>query len=152
MTTRYKVGDKIVLFKRHQEAIIRYIGQTDFAPDEINYGIQLLDDAIGDNNGTVNNIKYFTCPKNKGLFVWEKDIKFKIQSRKKSFKKEVNKNKKQSSKRKISEPKRKDSKPLPRQKSQKKLGPRDMGRNDNYKGITDPNINNNTNKMIKKRK
>ena len=100
MATDYEVGDKAVLFREHQEAIIRYIGkvwlsvyilriytvienipivilkQTKFAPDTISLGLELLGDTKGDNDGSIDNHKYFECADNKGLLMEDKEIKF----------------------------------------------------------------------------
>eukprot|EP01084_Bolivina_argentea_P135352 238516_1 len=135
MATNYKVGDKIVLFKKHQEAIVRYVGKTEFAPNKTSYGLELCDTATGDNNGTVDGKKYFKCGKNKGKFVFEKDIKFKIKVIKKT----------QSSKNVNKTPKKSGPK---KRVSVKKLGPRDVGRNDNY----NPNTTKSKSKTTRKGK
>eukprot|EP00484_Ammonia_sp_Unknown_P030247 CAMPEP_0197031596 /NCGR_PEP_ID=MMETSP1384-20130603/10563_1 /TAXON_ID=29189 /ORGANISM="Ammonia sp." /LENGTH=668 /DNA_ID=CAMNT_0042461149 /DNA_START=28 /DNA_END=2030 /DNA_ORIENTATION=+ len=150
MAAQYKVGDKIVLFKKHQEAFIRYIGKTQFAPDKVSFGIELLEDGVGDNNGTVDNVEYFQCAENKGLFIVEKDIKFKIEMKKRSrsrggsFAGSPRLQRKNSGQfsytdvyaERSSSPKATRT-ALKKKKSVKKLGPRDLGRNDDYPGIED---------------
>lgn len=54
-------------------AIIRFIGWTLFHPEVIWYGLQ-LEEPIGDNDGTIDGRKYFTCDKNLGLFVMCNEI------------------------------------------------------------------------------
>ena len=48
-------------------AYVRYIGQTHFAPGEW-VGVE-LEPAVGKNDGSVNEHRYFTCAPNHGLFV-----------------------------------------------------------------------------------
>ena len=50
-----------------REAIIRFAGQTTFAPG-IWVGVE-LDDASGKNDGTVQGERYFECPMGHGMFV-----------------------------------------------------------------------------------
>ena len=50
-----------------REAVIRFAGQTSFAPG-IWVGVE-LDDASGKNDGTVQGEQYFECPMGYGMFV-----------------------------------------------------------------------------------
>merc|ERR1712228_908514 len=85
--------------------------------------------GIGDNDGSMDGHKYFECPKNRGLFILEKHIKFKIKPRKKhhrktSSSKTINANG-------IFRDKSSSLTPKSTKKiSIKKLGPRDIGRNE----------------------
>lgn len=52
---------------KNKRGYIKFIGKTKF-----NNGIWIgveLEDSVGKNDGSVDNISYFTCPKNKGVFV-----------------------------------------------------------------------------------
>jgi dynactin 1 len=60
---RIKVNDALTL----QRGVLRFWGATDFATGKW-AGIE-LSLPHGKNNGTVQGIKYFTCPPNHGVFV-----------------------------------------------------------------------------------
>eukprot|EP00483_Globobulimina_turgida_P002997 UN03002 len=65
---RVTVGQIIGINDLNCNAIIRFIGWTLFASDVIWYGVQ-LEEALGDNNGTINGRTYFICAQDYGLFV-----------------------------------------------------------------------------------
>ena len=125
MQLRCVVNEHIIIFITTQQ-------QTHFNPNKITFGIELSERGIGDNNGTMDGHKYFECPKNRGLFVLEKHIKFKIKPRKKHHRKTSSSTKTYNIDNiysdKSSTLKSKSSKII----SLKKLGPRDIGRNENY--------------------
>jgi hypothetical protein len=52
---------------RNQRATVRYVGATDFA-EGVWVGLELLR-PVGRNDGSVHNIRYFTCEPECGLFV-----------------------------------------------------------------------------------
>lgn len=78
---RYTVGDIVGVAQIGCNAIIRFIGWTLFHPEVIWYGLQ-LEEPIGDNDGTIDGRKYFTCAKNLGLFVMCNEIGPKINKNK----------------------------------------------------------------------
>ena len=51
---------------------IRYVGPTKFAHG-VWIGVE-LDDSVGKNDGSYNGVSYFSCPKNKGVFVKKEKI------------------------------------------------------------------------------
>lgn len=53
--------------------IVRFVGETHFAPGEW-IGLD-LDPPIGKNDGSVQNVRYFTCKANHGLFVRRQVLK-----------------------------------------------------------------------------
>lgn len=59
------LGDR-VLVAGQRKGIIRFIGQTQFAPG-IWYGVE-LDQAVGKNNGSVAGVRYFECAIGHGIF------------------------------------------------------------------------------------
>eukprot|EP00124_Ichthyophonus_hoferi_P000404 Ihof_evm14s14 gene=Ihof_evmTU14s14 len=60
-----KLGSEVIAVGG-KRGILRYMGQTKFAPGEW-AGIE-LPDATGKNDGSVMGERYFSCPKNHGLF------------------------------------------------------------------------------------
>lgn len=58
------VTTKTVMNKRGR---IRFIGKTKFG-NGIWIGVE-LEDTVGINDGSIMDVRYFTCPKNKGVFV-----------------------------------------------------------------------------------
>jgi len=79
INTKYTVGDHIKL-SQDREAIIRYIGNVSFASGTM-YGIELLHGAVGQHDGKVGKKRYFTAPKQRGLFVKESRIRRKARRR-----------------------------------------------------------------------
>ncbi|THD28696.1 CAP-Gly domain-containing linker protein 3 [Fasciola hepatica] len=59
------LGDR-VLVAGQRKGVIRFIGQTQFAPG-IWYGVE-LDQAVGKNNGSVAGVRYFQCAVGHGIF------------------------------------------------------------------------------------
>jgi len=48
--------------------VVKYIGLTTFRPGIEWFGLELTQ-GVGNNNGTVQGLSYFSCPKGKGVFV-----------------------------------------------------------------------------------
>jgi len=48
--------------------VVKFIGQTTFRPGIEWFGLELTE-GKGNNNGTVQGLSYFSCPKGKGVFV-----------------------------------------------------------------------------------
>ena len=63
--TKFEVGDRI-LVDGLKEGIIGFLGETQFSKG-IWAGV-ILDSPEGKNNGTLNDVKYFECEPNYGLF------------------------------------------------------------------------------------
>ncbi|CAL1266511.1 unnamed protein product [Larinioides sclopetarius] len=61
----FAVGDR-VLVSGHRKGTIRFAGETEFASG-FWYGIE-LDKPQGKNDGSINNVQYFTCSPGYGLF------------------------------------------------------------------------------------
>ncbi|KAI3405995.2 NIP100 [Candida oxycetoniae] len=61
---KYNIGQRVKV--RDEVGIVRYIGETKFAPG-VWYGVE-LDRACGKNNGTVGNVCYFECTNKAGLY------------------------------------------------------------------------------------
>eukprot|EP01083_Nonionella_stella_P277907 944933_1 len=66
MTVPYKINDAVLL-SREREGIIRYIGNVHFS-NGIWCGIELIGGSVGTNDGKIQGRRYFTCPRNRGLF------------------------------------------------------------------------------------
>lgn len=64
-STAAEVGDRVSLVDKRQ-GIVRYVGETKFA-NGIWYGIELFK-PLGKNDGSVHDVRYFTCKPNHGLF------------------------------------------------------------------------------------
>lgn len=58
--------DDRVMVSGKKSGVVRYIGETRFAPG-IWYGIE-LDQPFGKNDGSVDGFEYFSCPTNHGVF------------------------------------------------------------------------------------
>jgi len=65
LVNQYQVGDRVNVAGQRR-GTIRFVGETEFAKG-LWLGIE-LDDAVGKNDGSVNGVSYFVCPKNKGVF------------------------------------------------------------------------------------
>ncbi|KAH8857664.1 CAP-Gly domain-containing linker protein 4 [Schistosoma japonicum] len=61
----FQIGDR-VLVAGQRKGILRFIGQTQFAPG-IWYGVE-LEQPVGKNNGSINGIRYFDCAVGHGIF------------------------------------------------------------------------------------
>lgn len=61
----FSVGQRVYVAGQRR-GIIRFIGTTQFAPGTW-YGVE-LDQAVGKNDGSVNNVRYFTCSPGHGIF------------------------------------------------------------------------------------
>eukprot|EP01084_Bolivina_argentea_P113428 202149_1 len=61
------IGDTVTLKNDHLIGVVRFVGHIENKTD-IFYGIELKK-AKGKNNGTINNITYFKCKPNSGIFV-----------------------------------------------------------------------------------
>jgi CAP-Gly domain-containing linker protein 3/4 len=60
------VGDHVMLHDK-RKGIVRFVGETTFSPGSTWYGIELCKPA-GKNDGSVDNVRYFECEPNHGLF------------------------------------------------------------------------------------
>eukprot|EP01083_Nonionella_stella_P273371 927274_1 len=82
----YKIGDHVIL-TQDREGIIRYVGNVEFTSG-IMFGIELKEGALGKHDGEVHNKRYFTAPKQRGIFVKPSRIRRKSRQRdrKSSFK------------------------------------------------------------------
>jgi len=65
-------GDKVVVRKSGLRGIVRYVGETEFKSG-IWVGIE-LERQQGKNDGSVNNVRYFECRPDFGLFVRERSV------------------------------------------------------------------------------
>ena len=61
----FQLGDR-VLVAGLRRGIIRFVGETQFAPG-IWYGVE-LSKAVGKNDGSVDGVRYFTCEPKHGVF------------------------------------------------------------------------------------
>ncbi|GFY51561.1 CAP-Gly domain-containing linker protein 4 [Trichonephila inaurata madagascariensis] len=61
----FAIGDR-VLVSGHRKGTIRFAGETEFSSG-FWYGIE-LEKPLGKNDGSVNNVQYFTCSPGYGLF------------------------------------------------------------------------------------
>ena len=62
-----EIGDVVELDK-NRRGILHYFGSVHFT-DNVVFGIELLDDAKGKTNGTVDGQEYFSCNDKKGIFM-----------------------------------------------------------------------------------
>jgi len=67
-----KVGDKVVIDPSGLTGVVKFQGPTKFAKGRW-IGIQ-LSVAEGKNDGTVNGVRYFSCPPDHGLFVKPENV------------------------------------------------------------------------------
>ncbi|RLV95405.1 hypothetical protein JA1_001065 [Spathaspora sp. JA1] len=63
----YKIGSPVLI--KNTPGVIKFIGPTEFAPGTW-YGIE-LSQPNGKNNGTIDNVSYFQCKPNHGIFIRE---------------------------------------------------------------------------------
>lgn len=61
-----ETGDRVIV-DGEKLGTLRFCGTTKFAAG-LWAGVE-LDKDMGKNNGSVNGVKYFNCPKNKGIFI-----------------------------------------------------------------------------------
>jgi dynactin complex subunit len=61
------VGDVVLLLSSSSEGIVRFSGPTEFAGGHW-IGIELKE-PIGKNDGSVQDVRYFECAENHGIFV-----------------------------------------------------------------------------------
>merc|ERR1719419_1027421 len=73
---KLEVGDKLEI-SGHREGIVKFIGETSFSRGVI-YGLELCDGSLGENSGTVDDVSYFECRENRGVFIPSKDIRKKF--------------------------------------------------------------------------
>jgi hypothetical protein len=68
-TSTLRIGARVSvdLADKSHLGTLKYVGLTDFAAGEW-FGVQ-LDKAFGKHDGTVQNVRYFHCPTNHGVFV-----------------------------------------------------------------------------------
>lgn len=66
------IGDHVVV-KNHMTGVVRYIGPI-VGDKKRQYAGLHLDSPVGDHNGSVNGIQYFSCPQSYGAFVPVDDI------------------------------------------------------------------------------
>ena len=68
----YKLGDDVFVGKQQLPARVLYIGKTKFA-NGVWVGVELTrKEDRGKNSGIVRGERYFSCEKNKGLFLFKK--------------------------------------------------------------------------------
>eukprot|EP01084_Bolivina_argentea_P260758 440465_1 len=79
---KYNIGDHIKL-TQDREGIIKFIGKVSFTTG-IMFGIELLNGTAGKHDGKINNKRYFTAPKQRGIFVKESRIQRKIRHNERS--------------------------------------------------------------------
>lgn len=65
------IGQRVCV-RGNKHGTIKYVGNTYFAKG-LWCGVE-LDEAVGENDGIINSIRYFTCKNNFGLFVPESEI------------------------------------------------------------------------------
>eukprot|EP01083_Nonionella_stella_P040195 109240_1 len=94
---RVTVGDIVGIKEVGCNAIIRFIGWTLFYPEVVWYGVQ-LEEPIGDNNGIIDDHKYFTCAPNYGLFVMCTHVQLKKKKVRKKSKRNLARKKKKGTK------------------------------------------------------
>ncbi|KAJ5071315.1 ras guanine nucleotide exchange factor a [Anaeramoeba ignava] len=87
MTTKYVIGQEVEI--QNQKGIIKFIGNTEFAPG-LWVGIE-LDSSTGRNDGTINGVKYFDCKPSHGIFVRESFLSIQNQNLKFNFDDEMKK-------------------------------------------------------------
>ena len=63
-----KIGDWVILEKDKRIGIVKYYGPCHFTYGNV-YGIEFQDGNMGTNTGDFDNVKYFECKNNKGIFV-----------------------------------------------------------------------------------
>merc|ERR1712154_359821 len=83
---RVTVGDIVKVKKNGCHGIVRFIGETQFKPGIIWYGIQ-LEEKKGKNNGIVDGVRYFLCDAKYGMFVKETQIECIQRNKKQKHKK-----------------------------------------------------------------
>lgn len=64
---RFKVGQTVEVLADGRQAIVKFIGETHFAPGEW-IGLE-LEDGSGKNDGSVQGQSYFECEMGRGMFV-----------------------------------------------------------------------------------
>mmetsp|Transcript_32602 Transcript_32602/g.51915 ORF Transcript_32602/g.51915 Transcript_32602/m.51915 type:complete len:1151 (-) Transcript_32602:38-3490(-) len=67
MSTRFSVGEDVQVTGKGQ-GVVRFIGETEFAPGVTWVGVELSTPS-GKNNGSVKGVEYFKCGENCGCFV-----------------------------------------------------------------------------------
>ena len=72
MVATYKVGQTVVL-QDGQKATIRFVGETHFKEGDW-IGVE-LETKAGKNDGSVQNVRYFDCKPNYGLFLKPTQVK-----------------------------------------------------------------------------
>ena len=71
-----EVGDEVIVLSYESEGIVRFSGSTDFAGGHW-LGVELVEPK-GKNDGSVQNIRYFDCKMNYGIFVRAAQLKIKL--------------------------------------------------------------------------
>ncbi|XP_014223669.1 restin homolog isoform X2 [Trichogramma pretiosum] len=68
VSQKLQLGERVIVSSSQgsKMGVLRYMGQTDFAPGEW-CGVE-LDDPVGKNDGSINDKRYFECRPNHGLF------------------------------------------------------------------------------------
>lgn len=69
-------GDVVMINEIKGLAIVRYVGEVEFA-DGVHIGME-LSDALGDNDGSKDDKRYFSCTKDHGVFYPLKDVQKKL--------------------------------------------------------------------------
>jgi len=76
-----QLGDKLEI-SGHREGILKFMGETEFAKGGMMFGLELIGGALGDHSGTVDDVSYFTCAANRGVFISAKEIRKKARKAK----------------------------------------------------------------------
>lgn len=69
-----EVGDKLDI-SGHRCGVLRYMGETEFAPGGLLFGLELIGGALGEHSGTVDGVEYFSCEPRRGVFITSKEIR-----------------------------------------------------------------------------
>lgn len=67
------IGDKVIITSNQKKGIVQFVGETRFANGTW-IGV-VLDDATGKNDGSIGGVRYFMCPRLRGVFVREDKLK-----------------------------------------------------------------------------
>jgi len=71
------IGDCVQLSKG-ERAVISYIGVTNSSKGLVQFGVELLDGALGICSGEMNGERYFQCEEKRGEFIYSDRIRKKV--------------------------------------------------------------------------